>query len=59
MLIATTHSRDCVEAFQRAWREDPKAGIFARLDRIDDEIRPIRYDLETLGDAVATGVEMR
>lgn len=58
-VVATTHSRDCVEGFERVWREDPEAGTFARLDRSDGGIRPIQYDLDTLGDAVATDVEVR
>jgi len=59
-VFATTHSRDCVEAFHSAWQENPDSGAFFRLSLDDQgEVRPVAYDLETLGDAVDTRVEVR
>lgn len=59
-VFATTHSRDCVEAFHSAWRDKPELGAFSRLSlEPSGEVRPVAYDLETLGDSVATRVEVR
>lgn len=59
-VFATTHSRDCVEAFHTAWQVNPDSGAFFRLSLDDQgEVRPVAYDLETLGDAVETRVEVR
>ena len=59
-VFATTHSRDCVEAFHSAWKDDPECGALYRLSLDQSgEIRPVAYDLETLGDSVATRVEVR
>lgn len=59
-VFASTHSRDCVEAFQAAWRDHPEHGSFYRLSREKTgDVRPVAYDLETLGDAVASRVEVR
>lgn len=59
-VFATTHSRDCVEAFHSAWKDDPERGAFYRLSvHPSGEVVPVAYDLETLGDAVASRVEVR
>jgi predicted ATPase len=59
-VFATTHSRDCVEAFHSAWQDKPELGAFYRLSLDPSgEVRPVAYDLETLGDSVATRVEVR
>jgi hypothetical protein len=59
-VFATTHSRDCVEAFHSAWQDERELGAFYRLSLDPSgEVRPVAYDLETLGDSVATRVEVR
>lgn len=59
-VFATTHSRDCVEGFYSAWLDKPALGAFYRLSlEPAGEVRPVAYDLKTLGDAVATRVEVR
>jgi predicted ATPase len=59
-VFATTHSRDCVEAFHSAWQDKPELGAFFRLSLDPSgEVRPVAYDLETLADSVATRVEVR
>jgi hypothetical protein len=59
-VFATTHSRDCIEGFARAWNEQDSVATFHRLDA-DDESGPIavQYDLMTLSDAIKTEVEVR
>lgn len=59
-VFATTHSRDCVQAFQAAWEHHPKEGAYYRMeaDR-HGEVRAREYSLETLADSIATDVETR
>lgn len=59
-VFATTHSRDCVAAFEQSWEEHSDKGAFFRLERREeDEIRVVAYPQQTLSDAVETGVEVR
>ncbi len=59
-VFATTHSRDCVAAFEQSWEEHTDKGAFFRLERREgDEIRAVAYPQQTLSDAVDTGVEVR
>lgn len=43
-VFATTHSWDCIEAFQKASLEDPEVGMLVRLDKTENEITPIVLD---------------
>lgn len=59
-VFATTHSRDCVAAFDQSWERYTDKGAFFRLERReDDEVRVVAYPQQTLSDAVDTGVEVR
>ena len=37
-VFATTHSWECIAAFQRAAQADPAEGVLVRLEKIDDTI---------------------
>jgi hypothetical protein len=59
-VFATTHSRDCVIGFGKAWEENPDLGEFLRLNvGVDERIRAKSYALETLIDAIESEVEVR
>ncbi|MEM7530979.1 MAG: AAA family ATPase [Chloroflexota bacterium] len=58
-VFATTHSRDCIEGFERAWRENPELGAFFRLTRKSDHVKVTEYHLETLSNAIEMDVETR
>jgi predicted ATP-dependent endonuclease of OLD family len=60
-VFATTHSWDCIAAFQSAMEEmeDPTIGKLIRLDARGDELRAIEYDAEDLEVAVSHGIEVR
>ena len=58
-VFATTHSRDCVIGFGKAWEENASLGAFFRLNVRDGEVRTKSYTLETLMDAIESEVEVR
>lgn len=60
-IFATTHSWDCVEAFQEALADstDPNEGKLFRLQRRGDTIYPVDYTVEQLGVAVRHAIEVR
>lgn len=58
-VFCTTHSRDCIKAFETVWREFENAGAFLRLYAHNHQIRVREYDLETLSDSLETEVEVR
>jgi len=58
-VFATTHSRDCIEGFDRTWNNYPELGAFFRLDAKDEFIRATEYTSETLTDAIDMDVEVR
>lgn len=60
-IFATTHSWDCVEAFQEALAEDDNAdeGYLFRLQRRGDAIYPVGYTSEDLDVAVRQAIEVR
>lgn len=58
-VFATTHSRDCVRAFQEVWHENKTLASFHRLERHNDEIRAVSYNEETLEDSIDVDVEVR
>lgn len=59
-VFATTHSKDCVRAFEAVWKVDETKGTFHRMDRgRDNQIKCISYNVETLADALEMDVEVR
>ena len=60
-VFATTHSWDCVKAFQQAISEfkDPKIGRLIRLEQRGDEIVEVSYLADELNIAVDQGIEVR
>ncbi len=60
-VFATTHSWDCIAAFQEALAqsEDSSVGKLFRLNRKGENIRTIDYPSEKLGVAVRQNIEVR
>ena len=60
-IFATTHSWDCVEAFQEALAEDDNAdqGYLFRLQRRGDAIYPVGYTSADLDVAISHAIEVR
>lgn len=60
-VFATTHSWDCVRAFQQALHEvtDPSTGRLIRLDRIDGQVTAVGYAAHELDIAIKQGIEVR
>ena len=59
-IFATTHSSDCINAYQQAWRRREELGAFFRLNaKPNSDISVTRYSCETLSDALETDVEVR
>jgi len=58
-VFATTHSRDCVQGFETAWKKYPELGAYIRLDQKDIGIRATEYTLETLSDSLEMDIETR
>ena len=58
-VFATSHSWDCVEAFQAAARESPAEGMLIRLARKGDRILVGEFDERVLGIAVEGRIEVR
>jgi len=59
-VFATTHSRECIVAAYEAFSEkSPDVFRFFRLDRFNEEIKPVTYDQETLKGAFEIGLEVR
>ena len=60
-VFATTHSWDCVKAFQEALDQssDPTLGSLIRLEKHDAQMVAIPYSANELDIAVAQGIEVR
>ncbi|GAB4208965.1 MAG: hypothetical protein OHK0022_39300 [Roseiflexaceae bacterium] len=58
-VFATTHSWDCVEAFQRAAAEHPEQGQIIRLGRKQDTIVATRFDEQELAIITRDQIEVR
>lgn len=59
-VFATTHSWDCVEAFQQALSENQaNSGQVIRIDRKNDKFKPVIYDRKRLNIAVEQEIEVR
>jgi AAA15 family ATPase/GTPase len=58
-LFATTHSEECIRAAHQAFAEDSKYDFHLhRLEHIEDTIRAVTYEKETLGAALESGLEI-
>lgn len=58
-VFATTHSWDCVRAFQEAACESPEDGVLVRLSRIDDRIIPTLFTEKELEIVTRDQIEVR
>jgi len=59
-IIATTHSRECINAAHEAFKETTKNEFqYYRLDKVDGIIQPFIYDSETLEAALDINIEVR
>lgn len=59
-VFASTHSRDCVKAFQQAWADQPQSGAFFRLENDGEgNVTAQPYSLERLTDAEDVDTEVR
>lgn len=58
-VFATTHSKDCIEAFAQAASESPEDGMLIRLERQGERIVAKTIEEEMLVDAVDYEVEVR
>ena len=58
-VFATTHSKDCIEAFAQAAYDSPEEGMLIRLERHGEKIVAKAIEEEMLVDAVNYEVEVR
>jgi hypothetical protein len=58
-VFATSHSWDCVRAFQEAASESPQDGVLVRLSRLDDRIVPTLFSEKELKIVTRDGIEVR
>ena len=60
-VFATTHSWDCVKAYQQALDsfDNSDIGCLIRLERVDDEIKAGTYSANELDIAINQGIEVR
>jgi hypothetical protein len=58
-VVATSHSWDAVEAFQKAASEDPDEGVLIRLSRKGEDIIPILFREDELAVATRDRIEVR
>jgi hypothetical protein len=59
-VFATTHSWECIQAAHEAFLQSDNYdfGLY-RLDRINNEVKPVTYNQKTLATAIATDLEVR
>ncbi len=59
-VFATTHSKDCIEAFQQAADENTEEeGMLVRLEHRDGEVVPVMFDERKLNIAAREQIEVR
>ena len=60
-VFATTHSWDCVKAFQQALDnfQEPSIGKLVRLEKSENKVKAIHYSADELDIAIAQGIEVR
>ena len=58
-VVATSHSWDAIEAFQKAASEDPEEGVLIRLSRKGEDIIPTLFREDELAIATRERIEVR
>ena len=58
-VVATSHSWDAIEAFQKAANENPEEGVLIRLSRKGEDIIPTLFREDELAVATRDGIEVR
>jgi ABC-type branched-subunit amino acid transport system ATPase component len=58
-VVATSHSWDSIEAFQRAASEDPAEGVLIRLSRKGEDVIPTLFREDELAIATRDRIEVR
>jgi predicted ATP-dependent endonuclease of OLD family len=58
-VVATSHSWDAIEAFQKAASESPEDGVLIRLTRKGDDIVPTVFREDELAIATRDRIEVR
>lgn len=58
-VFATTHSWDCIEAFQRAAEDSPEDGVLVRLQNQDGDVTATVFDERRLAVVTREGIEVR
>ena len=58
-VFTTTHSRHCIEAFQKAAEESPDDGVLVRLTRKDDKIFSTVFPEKQLQIVTENQIEVR
>lgn len=58
-VVATSHSWDAIEAFQKVANEDPEEGVLVRLSRRGDDIIPTVFREKELAIATRDRIEVR
>lgn len=58
-VFATSHSWDCIEAFQKVANEDPDAGVLVRLSAKGDSVVPTLFGAQELRIAARDQIELR
>lgn len=58
-VFATTHSWECIEAFQKAASEHPAEGVLIRLEQLGDSIRAETFSEEELRIITRESIEVR
>lgn len=58
-VFATTHSWDCIQAFQQASSEDPEQGMVIRLNNVEGEITATSFDERRLSIVTREQIEVR
>lgn len=58
-VFATTHSQDCVQAFQQAAEESPEVGVLTRLTRKGEYVLPTTFSEDDLKIVADNDIEVR
>ena len=58
-VFASTHSRDCINGFEKAWNSNKDKGAFLRVYKENGVVSLKEYDLELLSNSIETEVEVR
>lgn len=58
-VFATTHSYDCITAFQQAANENPEEGVVVRLDKRNEHVTSTLFNEDELTIVTEEGIEVR